>query len=354
MLINVLMPILKSRSPCIPMTRIILTFLLSLVFLTTGVSQSKRRPLKGKTICIDPGHGGTASTDSYRVGPGGEREEWINLRVGLLLQKMLEKKGAKVLITRTEDKQVPLPDRAKLAMDRKADLFISIHHNATADTSVNFPIIYFHGNMSENTASVDFGKELAVRLVKYLHRPGTPVSLVSDFTIFADAGASVLRNTYGTPGVLAEASFFTNPSEEQRLKQADHNNREAMAYAEAIIAFFAKPVIAIAAKNSKVPVIPAFKVFQEAERMTPIARRWRQDFEEGRVFMMKKDTALLRESYELFTRSARSFPDSYVAGQCHQNRSVLLRKLGKAVQAGQEDQRFREYYVPVSTSSVVR
>lgn len=330
------------------MNRILLTLLLLAGISSVTIAQSKRKPLKGKIICIDPGHGGTAATDSYRVGPGGEREEWINLRVGLLLQKMLEKKGAKVLITRMEDKQVTLPERSKLANDRKASLFVSIHHNATADSSVNFPIIYFHGNMSENVASVDFGKELAARLLKYMYKPGTPVSLVSDFTIFAEAGASVLRNTYGTPAVLAEASFFTNPSEEQRLKQPEHNRNEATAYTEAIIAFFAKPIAPIVPRNSKVPAIPAFRVFQEAERMTPIARRWRQDFEEGKVFMTKKDTALLRESYELFTRSARSFPDSYVAGQSHQNRAVLLRKLGKAVEAGQEDQRFREYYVPVA------
>ncbi|WP_353722828.1 N-acetylmuramoyl-L-alanine amidase [Dyadobacter sp. 676] len=251
------------------MNRILLVLLLLAGVASVAFAQSRRKPLKGKIICIDPGHGGTAATDSYRVGPGGEREEWINLRVGLLLQKLLEKKGARVVMTRVEDIQVPLPDRATLAKNRKADLFVSIHHNATADSSVNFPIIYFHGNKSENVASVDFGKELAARLLKYLHKPGTPVSLVSDFTIFADAGASVLRNTYGIPAVLAEASFFTNPSEEQRLKQPEHNRREAMAYLEAVIAFFSKPVAPIAAKNSKVPAIPPFKVFQEAERMTP-------------------------------------------------------------------------------------
>lgn len=336
------------------MNRIFLTLLFFVGIISFTVGQSKRKPLKGKIICIDPGHGGTAATDSYRVGPGGEREEWVNLRVGLLLQKMLEKKGAKVVMTRVADVEVPLADRAKLAKDRKADLFVSIHHNATADSSVNFPIIYFHGNMSENVASVDFGKELAHALLKYLHKPQTPVSLVSDFTIFADAGASVLRNTYGMPALLAEASFFTNPSEEQRLKQPEHNRKEAVAYTEAIVAFFAKPAAPIVAKNSKVPVIPAFKVFQEAERMTSIAKRWRQDFEEGRVFMTKRDTALLRESYELFTRSARSFPDSWLAGQSHQNRAVLLRKLGKGVEAGQEDQRSREYYVPVSAVPAVR
>lgn len=53
-------------------------------------------PLARKKICIDPGHGGTAATDHYRVGKGGEREEWINLRVALLLKKMLEDKQATV------------------------------------------------------------------------------------------------------------------------------------------------------------------------------------------------------------------------------------------------------------------
>src|SRR5690606_38646710 len=117
--------------------------------------------LKNKIICIDPGHGGTSETDSYRVGPSGEREEWINLRVGLLLREMLEKEGAKVLMTRTTDVQVPLQERSALAIEGKADLFISIHHNATADGQVNFPIIYFHGSANENKAGLALGKALA-------------------------------------------------------------------------------------------------------------------------------------------------------------------------------------------------
>ena len=67
-------------------------------------------PLEGRTICIDPGHGGTADTDSYRVGPTGEREEWIDLRVALILRDMLVERGAKVLMTRTEDVAVALQD----------------------------------------------------------------------------------------------------------------------------------------------------------------------------------------------------------------------------------------------------
>ena len=64
--------------------------------------------LQGKVICLDPGHGGTAATDSYRVGLGGGREEWINLRVALELKKLLEAKGARVILTRTEYVDVPL------------------------------------------------------------------------------------------------------------------------------------------------------------------------------------------------------------------------------------------------------
>ena len=332
------------------MYKFLLVLFLFIGLKNSVLSQNKISSLNGKTVCIDPGHGGTALTDSYRVGPSGEREEWVNLRVGLLLQKMLEEKGAKVIITRTEDKFIPLPDRARMAVDNKADIFVSIHHNATADSTVNFPIIYFHGNASENLAGVAFGKLLAAELVKTLYKNHVSptenyVSLVSDFTVFAESGASVLRNTYGIPAVLAEASFFTNANEEQKLKQEDHNRDEAMAFTAALESFFSKSTPKIEAQNSIVPVIPVFKVFQEAERMTPVAKRWYQDFQEGEKLMAKKDTASLREAYDLFTQSVRSFPDSYVASHCHTYRSAILKLLGKTEEARQEAQRVREYYV---------
>ncbi len=318
-------------------------------------SQDIRSSLSGKIICIDPGHGGTALTDHYRVGPSGEREEWINLRVGLLLKKMLEDKGARVVLTRSEDNMVTLPERAKLAVDNHADIFVSIHHNATADSTVNFPIIYFHGNASENLAGVAFGKLLAENLVKKLYRNRVTekenfVSVVSDFTVFAESGASVLRNTYGKmPAVLAEASFFTNAGEEQKLKENEHNQDEAAAYLAALELFFKKPVLVMEPKNSKVPVIPAFKVFQEAERMTPIAKNWYHDFTEAEKLIAKKDSVSNVNAYALYTRSARSFPDSYVAAICHLRRSALLKLLGKPDESAQEGQRAKEYYVKMLT-----
>lgn len=309
--------------------------------------QRPASPLAGKVICLDAGHGGTAKTDSFRVGPSGEREEWVNLRVALLLQKMLEEKGTTVLMTRAADDNISFDERIQLAVNNNADVFLSIHHNATADTAVNFPIIYFHGNASENIASAALGKQIAQALTEHLYQGSTPVSIVSDHTIFPTAGAKVLRGTYGIPGVIAEASFFTNPAEEGRLKENVYNQREALGYVAALEAFFDKPAQPVLAKNSIVS-LPPFRAFQEAERMNEAARLWHQDFIQGKELMNRDDAASWQEAYELFTRSARSFPDSYVAAQCHENRAVLLKKLGLTDEAQQEERRAQEFYVPVS------
>ncbi|MDO1445299.1 N-acetylmuramoyl-L-alanine amidase [Rhodocytophaga aerolata] len=300
--------------------------------------------LAGKIICLDPGHGGTAATDSFRQGITGEREEWINLRVALLLKEMLEKKGAKVWITRTDDSNISFDDRINLAVDNKADVFLSIHHNGTADRSVNFPIVYFHGNASENVASVELGKAVAKHLKQFLYGGKTPVSVVSDHTIFPTAGTKVLRGTYGIPGIIAEASFFTNAVEEKRLKSKHHNEKEAQAFVKALEEYFSASHPPIAEKNSQVQLTP-FAAFQEAERMNPVALQWKADFEEGKKLFRKGDSISLTQAMELFTRSAKSFPDSYVAAQCHSYRATILQKLGKAEEARHEEVRVKERYV---------
>lgn len=311
-----------------------------------GNAFAQSRPLAGKVICLDPGHGGTAATDSYRQGPTGEREEWVNLRVASYLQALLEAQGAKVVMTRTTDEFVPLARRAELARENEADVFLSIHHNATADSAVNFPIIYFHGNASENQAGVRLGESLARAFRKLMYRKDVPVSIVSDHTIFASSGAGVLRGTYGIPAVLAEASFFTNPAEEQRLKDTTYNHQEAEAYLQALVDYFSEPVLPIYDKYSLVEKIPPFRGLQEAERMSPMAKKWHDDYTAGLSLMNQADTAAWQEAYEYFTRSARSFPDSYVAGQNHENRAVLLHRLGQDTAAKQEATRAREFYIP--------
>jgi hypothetical protein len=154
----------------------------------------------------------------------------------------------------------------------------------------------------------------------------------------------VLRNTYGIPGVLAEASFFTNEKEESRLKTTAHNSKEAAAYLDALESFFAMDLSPISEKE--IPArLPVFSVLQEAERMKPEALDWMQDYEEAQKLFKKKDSVSLQKAYDLFTRSARSFPDSYVAGKCHDYRARILIMMNKKNEALPVQIRTTEYYV---------
>jgi N-acetylmuramoyl-L-alanine amidase len=333
--------------------KFIIKILISLVYLALlfySCQSNISNPLGNKTICIDPGHGGTAATDSFRVGSGGEREEWINLRVALHLKGMLQKAGANVILTRYADEAMGLKDRALLAVEKKSDVFVSIHHNATADSTVNFPIIYFHGNASENQASVQLGKLLAISISKELFNSDTPVSLVSDHVIFPNSGTAVLRHSYGIPGIIGESSFFTNPKEEQRLKNEEHNNNEAQAYFEALKEFFKQETLSIIEKYSTIKIEP-FPVLQEAERMSDIAKLWKQDFEQAKELFKSGNKDALQKALELFTRSARSFPDSWLAGQAHYYRARIFKLLGENNKSELEIKRIDEFY-PLSERKI--
>ncbi len=316
--------------------------------LASGTEPGKARPLAGRVVCIDPGHGGTAATDSYRVGPGGEREEWVDLRVARRLRDELEKRGARVLMTRTTDVAVELPRRAEMAVEGRADLFLSVHHNATADPTFNAPAVYFHGNASENQAGVALGRAVAARLNEALFGGEATPSLVSDLAIFPGRGAAVLRGSYGIPGVISEASFFTDPAEERRLLDEGYNRREAEALAGAIEDFLTGPVPPIEKEGSRVS-LPPFEVLREAERMKPEALRWRELFAEGRERLERGDPESLEQAYDRLTLSARAFPDSPIAGECHRLRAGILARQGRAAEAERERLRSVEHYVSVAS-----
>ncbi|MBS4015021.1 MAG: N-acetylmuramoyl-L-alanine amidase [Candidatus Latescibacteria bacterium] len=81
-----------------------------------------------KTVVLDPGHGGI---DPGAVGKKGTQEKEINLIIAKLLKKRLEDFGLKVYLTRSDDSFVALAERTRFANNKKADLFISIHCNAS-------------------------------------------------------------------------------------------------------------------------------------------------------------------------------------------------------------------------------
>lgn len=312
---------------------------------------SSNKPLHDKVIVVDPGHGGTADTDSYRVGPSGEREEWVNLRVSLILQQLLTEAGATVLMTRTDDSAVELTERGQLALDNNADLFISVHHNATADTSVNFPIIYFHGNASENKASVLLGQYLAKEIRKNMFGGNSPVSLVSDHTIFPTRGARVLISSYGIPGVITEATFFTNSAAEELLKQEEWNRIEAQSLFNGILHFFesVNPNHSIIHDKYSMAKVEPLPVFQEAERMRVEALQWKQFIDEA-IQLLENDRASredLENALDLATKSVRFFPDSYVALKAHQLRYDAYKRLNQDDNAAAVQNRIDQFFASV-------
>ncbi|MCC5914677.1 MAG: N-acetylmuramoyl-L-alanine amidase [Balneolaceae bacterium] len=319
---------------------------IAILILILGACTPNELPLTGKTIVLDPGHGGTAEVDTFRVGPAGEREEWINLRVANDLEQLLQERGAEVLMTRTDDSHVDLADRASLAVDNNADLFLSIHHNATADPEVNFPIVYFHGNQSENRAGARLAELMGRELRATLFDGEGPLVVASDLTIFPNSGTGVLRRSYGIPGVITEASFFTNPEEEQRLLDPRYIRGEAEALLRAIEAFFTESELRMEEPFSRTE-LPTFSVFQEAERMSPEAMRWRENFERAAELFQTENEEELERAYEYATKSVRSFPDSPVAREAHLLRADILVLLGRGDEAEVERTRAEEFYIPI-------
>ena len=103
-----------------------------------------------QTIAIDPGHGGN---DEGAKGVNGTTEKAITLAVAERLKAAIEARlGMRVLLTRDDDRNVPIDERAAIANNNKADLFISLHANASLRPGPSGASIYVAAfNESEGT-----------------------------------------------------------------------------------------------------------------------------------------------------------------------------------------------------------
>ena len=192
--------------------------------------------LKGWTIVLDPGHGGDAHKKNWKRGPTGVREAAINLRVALILKALLENSGAQVKLTRADDSyDMSLAERAEVANTIVrtrdggigADLFVSLHHNASGPTA-NYTSIWFHGPVKWSEPDLDPAKYVAHELGWALRTQVAKTSpIMNDQQMFKN-GFGVLKMTR-VPAFLCESSFHSHAEEEQRLRDAEYNLREAYA-----------------------------------------------------------------------------------------------------------------------------
>ncbi|HEV2115493.1 MAG TPA: N-acetylmuramoyl-L-alanine amidase, partial [Terriglobales bacterium] len=108
--------------------------------------------LKIARIVIDPGHGGH---DTGTIGPEGLEEKNVVLDVGLRLRKLIQQRmGSEVVMTRSDDTFIPLEERTAIANERNADLFISIHANASRDESARGIEVYYL-NLTSDPGSME-------------------------------------------------------------------------------------------------------------------------------------------------------------------------------------------------------
>lgn len=184
------------------------------------------RLLKGVRILLDPGHGGLAHRRGYKRGPTGVREAEMNLRVANYLRDFLESVGAVVKLTREDDSDSSLRDRAKMASQWGADLFISLHHNAAGRKTANYTTVWYHAGVDDRPSDLDLARYLSFGLHDALALPDIAfVPLKSDQLMYA-RGFSILRHSEVTVA-LTETSFFSHPGEEQRLRDPHYSLLEA-------------------------------------------------------------------------------------------------------------------------------
>lgn len=199
---------------------------------------------KIKTICLDAGHGG--------IDPGyivsSKQEKKYALLFAQEVRDQLTKQGFKVVMTRTRDTFVDLPDRAAYANRMKADLFISLHFNAfPQDKSINGAEVYCltpAGASSSNARGVGAGTGrvrgnanngenvcLAYQLQKSLVRTAG----VNDRGV-KRARFQVLCEAE-MPAALIETGFMSNAAEGKRIFDARSRKTLVKAVADGIIAY---------------------------------------------------------------------------------------------------------------------
>jgi N-acetylmuramoyl-L-alanine amidase len=181
----------------------------------SGAQTTISGPLSGKTVVIDPGHGGSDFGATYKFPQGSTYagttlyEKDQNLKVAYLLEDMLEKEGAEVYMTRTADVNLSNTQRANKANSFKAAdpgiyMLVSIHMNGSTDKTANYTTtLYGKVRKDKKLAEVVYSEGLLPRLG------------IKGRTPYQFASGVLLKSNM--PATIAETVFITNTEEANRL-----------------------------------------------------------------------------------------------------------------------------------------
>lgn len=193
-------------------------------------------------IVLDPGHGGTD--------PGALRgeviEKDINLDISGRVRKLLEKRGQRVVMTRSGDHEVSLNDRAAIANRYKNVLFVSIHQNAATSPSPQGVETYFawpkpasvlarQRDLYELPADSEHEDERSRMLAERVQGAFCQTTGANDRGV-KNKGFLVTRWVHG-PSVLVECGFISNPDDAERIKDTRYRDRVADGIASGVLKY---------------------------------------------------------------------------------------------------------------------
>nr|WP_282706919.1 N-acetylmuramoyl-L-alanine amidase [Natroniella acetigena] len=179
--------------------------------------------MQNRRVVIDPGHGGR---DPGAIGVTGLKEKEVALDISTRVDDLLYQAGINTLMTRRDDSFVSLARRAEIANRFNADLFVSIHSNASYNSWANGLETYAHWNASQDNWA----------LAWYVQDEILQRTNFTDHGLKA-ANFAVLRRT-NLPAILVEAGFLSNPNDEEMLREPQFRQQVAEGIVAGIKRYF--------------------------------------------------------------------------------------------------------------------
>ena len=189
-------------------------------------STNKLKPLDGLVVVLDAGHGGTDPGALGFGGAEGATEAILNYATAKFLEARLKQLGAKVMmLPQPSDGKLVLEERVAYAADIKPDLFISLHHNSTAETTdsneVSGTAVYYHFDASQSLA-----RHIASFVSGSLQRENDG----------AMEGYFYVTRMTAQPSVLVELAYMVNPLEYEQCCNVVTLYKTAYAISDAVMA----------------------------------------------------------------------------------------------------------------------
>jgi N-acetylmuramoyl-L-alanine amidase len=189
-----------------------------------GPGETEGTMSEKKLVYLDPGHGGV---ENYNGSPDGTyKEHEFTLDMGNRIKAHLERCGVSVGMTRTEDVTVPLSERAAMANRAGADIFVSIHSNASGSNWSNASGLCAYTYAAGGTRDM-----LAKAILEQMRAAGVAIFSAGLY----HSKFAVLAQT-DMPACLVEYGFHTNKDDVARLKNDAWRESLAIATAKGICA----------------------------------------------------------------------------------------------------------------------